>query len=41
VTLKGDVSYNTDDPGKDVDDAGDSTDTGSTVSGVATIQLDY
>ncbi len=37
VTLKGDVSYNTDDP---QEDAG-SGDTDSTVSGVLSIQMDY
>ncbi|HEX5077501.1 MAG TPA: porin [Geminicoccaceae bacterium] len=41
VTLKGDVSYNTDDPFKHVDDDGNPTDSGSTLAGVATIQLDY
>ncbi len=39
VTLKGDVSYNTDDPNKDVQDNGN--DSGSTVAGVMTVQLDY
>jgi len=41
VTLKGDVVYNTDDPNKDVNDDGDSIDTGSTLAGVVTVQLDY
>jgi len=41
VTLKGDVSYNTDDPFKDVDDDGDPVDSGSTLGGVLTVQLDY
>ena len=40
VTLKGDVSYNTDDPNATVTDAG-TTDSGETWSGVLTIQLDY
>jgi hypothetical protein len=37
VTLKGDVTYNTDDPGKNADD----DNPGSTVAGVMTVQLDY
>jgi hypothetical protein len=37
VTLKGDVTYNTDDPNKDADD----DDSGETISGVMTVQLDY
>lgn len=41
VTLKGDVSYNTDDPNKEVDADGNPTDTGSTLGGVLTVQLDY
>ena len=40
VTLKGDVSYNTEDPNKNVNDDG-TTDSGSTTAGVLTIQLDY
>ena len=36
VTLKADVSYNDEDPGRD-----DFTDPGDTIAGVATIQLDY
>jgi hypothetical protein len=40
VTLKGDVSYNTEDPNQDVAEDG-STSSGSTVAGVASIQLDY
>jgi outer membrane protein OmpU len=40
VTLKGDVSYNTEDPNKRVQDDG-TTDTGGTVAGVLTVQLDY
>jgi hypothetical protein len=38
LTLKGDVSYNTDDPGND-DSAG--ADQDDTISGVLTVQLDY
>jgi len=38
VTLKGDVSYNTEDPGKD-DSAG--ADQGDTLAGVLSVQLDY
>lgn len=38
VTLKGDVTYNTDDPGAN---AGDPDNTDNTYSGVVTIQLDY
>ena len=41
VTLKGDISYNTEDPNKHVDDDGVSTSTGSTTSGVLSVQLDY
>jgi outer membrane protein OmpU len=41
VTLKGDVSYNTDDPFKRVDDDGAPIDSGSTLGGVVAIQLDY
>jgi outer membrane protein OmpU len=41
VTLKGDVSYNTEDQFKHVDDAGASTGSGSTVAGVLSVQLDY
>ncbi len=41
VTLEGDVSWNTDDPQKEVDRAGNSVDSGDTLSGVASIQLDY
>jgi outer membrane protein OmpU len=40
VTLKGDVSYNTDDPFKRADD-GTPEDSGSTLGGVVAIQLDY
>jgi hypothetical protein len=40
VTLKGDVTYNTDDPNKDVNDNG-TRDSGNTVAGVATVQLDF
>jgi outer membrane protein OmpU len=40
VTLKGDVSYNTEDPFKRVNDDG-TTDSGGTVGGVLAIQLDY
>jgi outer membrane protein OmpU len=40
VTLKGDVSYNTDDAFKHVEDDG-TTDGGSTLGGVVAIQLDY
>jgi hypothetical protein len=39
--LKGDVSYNTDDPFKDANRDGDPEDDGSTVAGVLTVQLDY
>jgi outer membrane protein OmpU len=39
VTLKGDVTYNTEDPFADDDDLGQ--DTGETVAGVLTVQLDY
>jgi outer membrane protein OmpU len=38
VTLKGDVSYNSDDPGADDSDPPDQDDT---ISGVLTVQLDY
>jgi outer membrane protein OmpU len=38
VTLKGDVSYNTEDTGADADDPDDTDDT---ISGVVTVQLDY
>jgi hypothetical protein len=38
VTLKGDVTYNTEDPGADADDPDDTDDT---VAGVVSIQLDY
>jgi outer membrane protein OmpU len=38
VTLKGDVSYNTDDTGANADDPDDTEDT---VSGVVSVQLDY
>jgi outer membrane protein OmpU len=38
VTLKGDVSYNTDDTGAD---AGDPDNPDDTISGVVTVQLDY
>jgi hypothetical protein len=38
VTLKGDVTYNTDDPGKHGDDPDNP---GSTLAGVMTVQLDY
>jgi outer membrane protein OmpU len=40
VTLKGDVSYNAEDPFKHVEDDG-TTDAGSTYAGVLAIQLDY
>jgi outer membrane protein OmpU len=40
VTLKGDVSYNTEDPNKRVNDDG-TTDSGSTIAGVLSVQLDY
>jgi outer membrane protein OmpU len=40
VTLKGDVSYNTEDPFKEVDDDG-TTDSGGTIGGVVAVQLDY
>jgi hypothetical protein len=40
VTLKGDVTYNTEDPNKNCDDAGDCS-SGSTIGGVMTVQLDY
>jgi outer membrane protein OmpU len=40
VTLKGDVSYNTDDPNQNVNDDG-TTDTDDTIAGVLTVQLDY
>jgi hypothetical protein len=40
VTLKGDVSYNTEDPNKHVESNGD-TRSGSTLAGVMTVQLDY
>jgi hypothetical protein len=39
VTLKGDVTYNTEDPFADDDDLGEDTD--DTVAGVLTVQLDY
>jgi outer membrane protein OmpU len=39
VTLKGDVTYNTEDPFADDDDLG--LDTEDTVAGVVTVQLDY
>jgi hypothetical protein len=39
VTLKGDVTYNTEDAFADDDDLGEDTD--ETVAGVLTIQLDY
>jgi outer membrane protein OmpU len=47
VTLKGDVSYATDDPGADDDDfnnnilVGERNDTDETIAGVLTVQLDY
>jgi outer membrane protein OmpU len=41
VTLKGDVSWNTDDPFKEVDDDGNPTDSGNTLGGVLSVQLDY
>jgi outer membrane protein OmpU len=40
VTLKGDVTYNTDDPNQNVNDDG-TTDTDDTLAGVLTVQLDY
>jgi len=40
VTLKGDVSYNTEDPNEDVQEDG-TTDSGDTIAGVLTVQLDY
>jgi outer membrane protein OmpU len=40
VTLKGDVSYNTEDPNKRVNDDG-TTDSGGTIGGVLSVQLDY
>jgi outer membrane protein OmpU len=40
VTLKGDVSYNTEDAFKEVQDDG-TTDSGSTLGGLVAIQLDY
>jgi outer membrane protein OmpU len=40
VTLKGDVTYNTDDPNEDVSNAGGGGN-GNTVAGVATVQLDF
>jgi hypothetical protein len=40
VTLKGDVSYNTDDPFQKVEDDG-TTDSGGTVGGLVAVQLDY
>jgi hypothetical protein len=40
VTLKGDVSYNTEDPNKRVNDDG-TTDSGGTIAGVLSVQLDY
>jgi hypothetical protein len=40
VTLKGDVSYNTEDRFKRVNDDG-TTDTGGTIAGVLSVQLDY
>jgi hypothetical protein len=36
VTLKGDVTYNTDDPG-----AHEDGDTDDTIAGIVTVQLDY
>lgn len=39
VTLKGDVTYNTEDPFADDDDLGQDTD--DTIAGVLTVQLDY
>jgi hypothetical protein len=42
VTLKGDVSYNTDDTGARINgNTGESVDTDDTISAVASIQLDY
>jgi hypothetical protein len=42
VTLKGDVTYNTEDPNKNCfDQTGDDCSSGSTVGGVMTVQLDY
>jgi hypothetical protein len=41
VTLKGDVSYNTDDPNESINDDGSQNDSDSTVAGVLTVQLDY
>ena len=38
VTLKGDVTYNTEDPNAD---DGDPDDTDDTIAGVVTVQLDY
>jgi outer membrane protein OmpU len=40
VTLKGDVTYNTEDPNKRVEDDG-TTDSGGTIAGVLAVQLDY
>jgi outer membrane protein OmpU len=40
VTLKGDVTYNAEDPFKHVEDDG-TTDAGSTYAGVLSVQLDY
>ncbi len=41
VTLKGDVSYNTDDPNESVNADGSQNDSDSTIAGVLTVQLDY
>jgi outer membrane protein OmpU len=40
VTLKGDASWNTEDPNKNVFEDGDSS-SGNTLAGVVTVQLDY
>jgi outer membrane protein OmpU len=41
VTLKGDVTYNTEDPGARCDDAGVCEDSDDTIAGIVTVQLDY
>jgi hypothetical protein len=41
VTLKGDVTYNTDDPNANCNDAGACDDTDDTIAGVVSVQLDY